>query len=231
MTDLLNTSLNRRAWLGGALAGGTLLAVPGCATLPGFSFTDAIRRVLTLSSERAFARLVEPGGYWDEQVGRVGLGNYIGGRGDVISSILTSALFKDRLEDAFAGFAARGARRAAPIVADTVRVIGIENAVALVRGGPTAATSFLRGEMGNGLVEAMVPEIGEAMRVAREPLVGQLLGSLTGVNVTQVAGDFSDQVNSAIWNEIGFEEAAIRRDPESTNDPVIIGVFGAGSLL
>ena len=59
MTDLLNLPLNRRAWLGGALAGGTLLALPGCASLPGFSFNDAVSRALMLSSERSFARLME----------------------------------------------------------------------------------------------------------------------------------------------------------------------------
>ena len=34
-------------------------------------------------------------------------------------------------------------------VADTIRVIGFENAVDLIRGGPTAATSFLRGIAGS----------------------------------------------------------------------------------
>lgn len=227
MNELIGAKAGRRAFMAG-LSATTLLALPGCATMPRFGFTDAIRRLLTLSSERAFARLTADGGFWDQQVAEIGLANLLGTRGDVLSSILTSGLFKSRLNDAFADIAIEGAYRAAPVVADAVRVIGIENAIALVRGGPTAATGFLRGELGGQLIEVMVPEIGDAMRVARDPLVGQALSALTGVNVGQVASTFGSRVNDVIWTEIGREESAIRADPRSTNDPVIIGVFGTG---
>lgn len=221
---------SRRAFIGGTLASGALL-LPGCSTLGGFSFTDAIRRLLYLSSERAFTRLTAPGGFWDEQVGTLGLDNLLGTRGNVVASILTSTLFKDRLEGAFADIAIEGAERAAPLVADAVRVIGIQNAIALVNGGPTAATSFLRQDLGTTLVEAMVPELGDAMRIASEPLVGELLAGLTGIDVGGVARNFSGQIDDAIWQEMGVEEAAIRSNPRATNDPLLIGVFGAGSLL
>lgn len=230
MTDFIRHCTPRRAFLVGASATG-LVALSGCSTLGGFGFVDAIRRVLTLSSERAFARMIGDGGYWDNAVGQLGLGNALGTRGDVLSNILTSTLFKDRLESAFADIAEEGAARAAPLVADTVRTIGIENAVALVRGGPTAATQFLRGNMGRTLVETMVPEVGSAMRLAQEPLVGRLLTSVTGIDVGGIAQNLSTSVDNAIWQEIGIEESAIRADPGSTNDPLIMGVFGAGGLL
>jgi len=227
MNELIEIKPGRRAFMVG-LSAATLLALPGCATLPGFGFTDGIRRLLTLSSERAFARLTADGGFWDDQVAQIGLANLLGTRGDVLSSILTSSLFKSRLNDAFADVAIEGAYRAAPVVADAVRVIGIENAVALVRGGPTAATGFLRNELSGQLVEVMVPEIGDALRVAQDPLVAQALSALTGVNVGQVANTFGTRVNDVIWTEIGREEALIRENPRSTNDPLIIGVFGTG---
>jgi hypothetical protein len=207
--------LGRRAFVGGSMAGALLLA-SGCATTGyGLSFTDAIRRLLLLSSERAFARLTAPGGYWDQQVATLDFASVFGARGNVMAAILTSGLFNSRLEDAFADVAIRGAERAARIVADTVRVIGFSAAEALVRGGPTAATMFLRGEMGDRLVEAMVPELGQAIRV----------------DVGGVAARFSATVNDAIWTEIGVEETAIRRDPRATRDPLLIGVFGVASRL
>ncbi len=235
MTDLTTSAtssgiMGRRAFMGGALASSALL-LPACQSFGGFSLTDAIRRLLYLSSERAFARLTAPGGFWDEQVGALGLSNMIGSRGGVVASILTSSLFKDRLEDAFADIAIEGAERAAPIVADAVRVIGIQNAIALVNGGPTAATAFLRDDLGVTLVEAMVPELGEAMRFASEPLVGELLTGLTGIDVGGVARNVATQVDNAIWQEMGFEESAIRRNPQATNDPLLISVFGAGAVL
>ena len=231
MSRFLTEATSRRSMLGGLAAGGAMLALPACSTIPGFSFTEAIRRMLLLSSERAFARLTAPDGYWDQQVSRVGLSDLLGTRGDVLSRILTSALFKSRLEDAFADIAIEGSYRAAPVVADAVRTIGFANAVELVRGGPRAATEFLQGEMGGRLIEVMIPELGEAIRVASDPLVGQLIDAATGSNVSGIANRLAGNVNASIWTEMGAEEAAIRANPRETRDPVIIGVFGAGNAF
>ncbi|QWC56039.1 DUF4197 family protein [Erythrobacter sp. 3-20A1M] len=233
MTGLLTKATQRRAFMGGAMTatGGLLLA--GCATSPfgRYGLTDAVRELLFLSSDRAFARLTAPGGFWDKQVATVGLDRLLGARGNVLASILTSALFKARLQDAFAQFALDASARAAPVVTDAVRVIGIRGAVDLITGGPTAATSFLRADLGNGLIEAMVPELAQAMRVSREPLVDRALSSLTGVDVAGVANRVAGSVNDAIWTEIGREEAAIRADPASTRNPAIIAVFGGAQAL
>jgi len=231
MTEFATTNTSRRKFLAGIGATGAVLTLPGCESMGGFSLVDAVRRLLYLSSERAFARLTAPGGFWDEQVAAIGLSDMLGTRGGVVSSILTSTLFRDRLQGTFADIAIEGAERAAPIVTDAVRVIGIQNALALINGGPTAATGFLRDSMGETLVEAMVPELGQAMRVTSEPLVAELLAGLTGIDVAGVAQNVSTTVDNAIWTEMGVEEAAIRANPRATNDPLLIGVLGGGSLL
>ncbi|MCZ8369012.1 MAG: DUF4197 domain-containing protein [Porphyrobacter sp.] len=222
----------RRSLLAGAAGGAALLLLPGCTTMGGgFSMVEAVRRLLLLASENAFARLTAPGGFWDEQVARIGLGNVLGSRGDVLSRILTSALVKDRLEERFATFAIDASFRAAPVVTDAIRVIGFENAIALVRGGPDAASGYLRQEVGTTLLDAVVPELGDAIRLSRDPLIGEALGALTGVNVAGVADRLGREVDNAIWGEIAREEAAIRADPQSTRDPLLIGVFGVGSRI
>lgn len=228
MTDILVRPTGRRAFLGGLSLGGAALALPACTSLGGFGLVDAVQRILFLSSERAFGRMLQSNGFWDEQVAQLGLNNLLGTRGDVLSRILTSALFKNRLQNAFGDIAYEGAERAAPLVTDAVRTIGIQNAIDLVRGGPTAATAFLRRSMGRALIEAMVPELGTAMRVASDPLVGELINGLTGVDLSGATTRFADNIDNTIWREIGNEEAAIRRDPAATRDPLIIGVFGAG---
>src|SRR5690606_29530913 len=149
---LPNPIHSRRTFVAGSLAATAALALPGCATTEPISYTEAIRRLLVLSSENAFLRLTAPGGYWDQQVAQVGLERFFGTRGNVLTNILTSSLFKDRLEGVVAGIAVDASYRAAPIVADTVRTIGLANAAALIRGGPTAASAFLRQEMGERLV-------------------------------------------------------------------------------
>ena len=232
MTVLTNLNPTRRALLGGAAGGAALLVLPGCASIGGgFSMEEAVRRLLLLASDNAFARLTAPGGFWDEQVARIGLEQFLGARGNTLSRILTSSLFKDRLEERFAQFAIDASFRAAPVVTDAVRVIGFANAIELVRGGPSAASTFLRAEMGTALVDAVVPELGEAIRLAEDPLVGQAVAALTGVDVGGVASRIGREVDDAIWGEIAREEAAIRADPQATRDPLLIAVFGTARAV
>jgi hypothetical protein len=222
----------RRSLLAGAAGGATLLLLPGCASMGGgFSMVEAVRRLLLLASENAFARLTAPGGFWDEQVTQLGLANLMGTRGDVLSRILTSALVKDRLEERFATFAIDASFRAAPVVTDAIQMIGFDNAIALVRGGPDAASTFLRGEVGPALIDAVVPELGDAIRLSRDPLIGQALSALTGVDAAGVADRVGRAVDDAVWTEIAREEAAIRANPQATRDPLLIGVFGVGQRI
>ena len=227
----MTSVLPRRRFVFGSLAAATALTLPGCASYGGISFTEAIRRLLLASSEQAFVRMTAPGGFWDQQVAQLGLENFFGTRGNVLANILTSALLKSRLEGVVADIAVDASYRAAPIVADTVRTIGFANAVALVRGGPTAASGFLRQEMGERLVLAMLPQIGDAIRIAEDPLMGQLLSGLTGVDFSAMTRNFAAEVDEVIWGEIAREEAAIRADPGRTRDPLLISVFGAGNAF
>ena len=149
----------------------------------------------------------------------------------MLSGLLTSALLKGRLEGAFADIAVAGSNRAAPIVADAVRTIGFANTIDLVRGGPSAATDALRGQLGGRLITEMVPELGEAMRIASDPVIGQLLNAATGSDISGITQRLAGNVDDAIWSEMGIEEAAIRANPQATGDPVLIGVFGADKVL
>lgn len=230
--NLTPAGSTRRRLLAGAAGGAAMLLLPGCASYGGaYSLEEAVRRMLLLASENAFARLTAPGGYWDEQVARIGLGNLIGTRGDVLSRILTSQLFKQRLEERFASFAVEASFRAAPVVTDAVRVVGLRNAIDLVRGGPGAASAYLRQEVGTALLDAVVPELGEAIRVSRDPLLGEALNALAGVDVAAVADRVGREVDNAIWGEIAREEAAIRADPRATRDPAIMAVFGPARAI
>lgn len=231
MHNEIHEPLARRQILGGGLALSAALTLPACASVPGFSLTETVRRLLLLSSENAFARLTAPNGFWDSQVAQLGLGDMLGSRGNVLTRILTSTLVKEQLEDAFADFAVGASFKAAPIVTDAVRTIGFANAVELVRGGPKAATSALRGELGGRLVDQMVPELGDALRIASNPAVSQLLREVSGADISGIVQGFAGNIDDAIWNEIGNEEALIRSNPQATNDPLLIGVFGLGRAL
>ncbi len=224
--------LDRRQILLAGIAG-TALTLPGCSSIPGFSMTDAIRRLLSLSSQQAFATLLQPGGFYDSNVARIALPDRLGGSAGsgVLGAVLGSSIFRKRLQKELNRAAEKGAERAAPLVADAVRNVSIADAASIVRGGPEAATAFLRGQMGGKLIDAMLPGIGGALKLASNDVVGQAIKSVSGFDVNALASDINTKADNAIWKSIGAEESAIRADPQKTNDPLLISVFGLGSRI
>lgn len=220
------TTTRRHILLSGAAL--LTLALPGCQSMPAFSLTEAIRRLLTLASQNAFALLLQPGGFYDSSVARIALPDRLGGdRGTgILSVVLQSRQFRDRLQRQLNRAAEKGAERAAPLVADAVRNISIEDADALVRGGPQVATAFLRGKMGTALLDSMLPGIADGLRLFDDQVISQAVRSVTGFDVAALAQDITRKADDSIWAAIGLEEANIRADPQRTNDPLLMGVFG-----
>ncbi len=227
MRALSKSMIGRRSVLGG-MAGLGIMALPGCATVQRDSLTEAVRRLLLVASENAFARLTAPGGFYDDAFNRIELPGQYRKSGSAVADFLTSAVFKTRLEKAFGRMAERGADRAAPLVVDAIRLAAIPDAQRVIHGGPTGATEFLRRAMGGSLVEAMVPELGDAIRLTDEPLVAQAIASFTGIdNAGGMARNLAGQVDDRIWNAIGREEAAMRANPGSIRDPMLRHLFSA----
>jgi hypothetical protein len=219
----VNSTFGRRTFLVGTAATG-ILALSGCESLGGFSMTEAIKRLLTMSSKNAFAKLTAPGGFWDSEVARFDLPVLFTG-GGAVQTLLSSGPFKQGLQKQLNLVAEKGAERAAPVVYDAVKKLSIKDAVGIVKGGPTAATSFLRAEMGSALINSMIPGLSDALSVTSDPIMRQAMSALVGVDVGQVAQAVALRADNSIWYQIGAEESAIRANPSSTNDPLLIGVL------
>lgn len=210
------------------MAAAPLLALPACTSMGGFSMTEAVRELLMLSSQQAITKLTAPGGFYDDQVARITLPNQTGNNGNILTRLLTSNLAKDRLTREVNKAAERGAERAAPIIIDVIRNISITDAIAILRGGPTAATALLQRNMGDQLVGAMFPELQDALNLASNPVVAELLRASSGVDIGSLAQDASRQANDAIFRAIGREETNIRANPQQTRNPVLIGALAMG---
>jgi hypothetical protein len=213
--------LSRRSLLA---AGCTLplLALPGCASIPGFGMVDAIRRLLTLSSQRAFARLVQENGFFEDELARVPLPQ----AGAIAGALVRVPFVQTQLLRLMNRAAANAAEVAAPIVYDQIRSMSFGDAVALARGGPTAATDFLERAMGNAIVDAMFPSVGQALRAFDNGVLNQVVRNATGIDFQQLQRHVTESAARGIYRAIGREEAAIRANPRATGDPVIMGVFG-----
>jgi hypothetical protein len=213
--------LSRRSLLA---AGCTLplLALPGCASLPGYGMVDAIRRILTISSQRAFAQLLNENGFFEDELARVPLP----AGGAIAGALLRTPLVQNQLLRLMNRAAANAAEAAAPIVYDSIRSMSFGDAASLVRGGPTAATDFLERSMGNAIVDAMFPGVGNALRTFDNGIINQVVRSATGIDFQGLQRHVTESAARGIYRAIGREEAAIRANPQSTGDPVIMGVFG-----
>lgn len=226
MTDLLS----RRALIGAGCSL-PLLALPGCATLGdfgGFGLEDAIRRLLTVSSQRAFANLLQDNGFFEDDLARVTLPPQLGGAGasSALAALLRTPTVQNQLLRLVNGAAAEAAENAAPIVYDSIRDLTIVDAIGIVRGGSTAATAYLEQSIGDRIVDALFPGVGSALRVLDSGILSQALGAATGINFAGLQQDVTRKTAQGIWRAIGREEAAIRADPRSTGDPVLTSVFG-----
>ncbi len=219
--------LSRRAVIATAAAL-PILALPGCAGGQKFSLVDAIRELLAISAQRAFASLIRENGFLDSSIARIDLPDALGGaRGNrVIAAIFNSDAFRNRLTMQVNRAAEKGAEIAAPMVTQAIQTVGIDNAAEIIRGGPEAATLFLRDRMGPALVTAMVPGIDRGLRLFDNQVVVDALRQATGIDFAGLRDDVSAKASNAIYRAIGREEAAIRANPQATNSPLLIGVFG-----
>jgi hypothetical protein len=221
--------LNRRSLVAAGLAL-PLLALPGCVTRLGdvAGLEDAVRRLLTLSSQRAFARLLDDQGFFRDDVARIDLPPQLGG-GTVTSALaiaLGTRAVRDRLLRVVNDAASAGARHAAPVVADSIRDITIADARAIARGGPNAATDLLARSAGDRIFDAVYPAVGEALRLAENGVIQRVLQVATGINFIGLQADVSRKTAAALYRAVGREEAAIRADPQSSGDPMITALLG-----
>jgi hypothetical protein len=228
VTAAMAPMLSRRSLLSAGLVL-PLLAVPGCATRLGDlpNLEPTIRRLLTLSSQRAFARLLTEEGFFRDDLARIQPPPQLGG--SAVTATLAVALgtraVQDRLLRVVNAAALEGAERAAPVVYDSIRDMAIPDALSIVRGGSTAATDYLARSMGERIFDALFPEIGNALRVAENGVIQRVLSLATGINFPGLQADVTRKTAAAIYRAIGREEAAIRADPNAAGDPALAGLF------
>lgn len=203
--------------------------VAGCTGLGGtLSLDEALRRLLTLSTQRAFARLASQDGFFGDALVQIGLPERLANNraGGVLQRMIQTPVVQGQIVRLVNDAAWDAAERTAPILYDEIRRMSFGDAIAIVRGGPQAATGYLERSIGSSIVDALFPEVGGALRALDGGVLGQLLGAATGVDFTGIQRDVSGAAARAIWGAIGREEAAIRADPRGTGDPVLASVFG-----
>ncbi|WP_423604170.1 DUF4197 domain-containing protein [Sphingomonas sp. MS122] len=219
--------MNRRSLLAG-MAMLPLVAVAGCMAGPGsYTVEEGVRRLLTLSSQRAFDRLIRPGGFYDDQLTRLSMPERPDDRsGAVLAAVLRTNAVRSRIAIALNDLAVDAADRATPVVLDAIRRMTFADALAVLRGGPTAATDLLARETEGAVIDAMYPDFADGLRGDAFEILTAAVAAASGFDLGALARDVSRQAGRAIFLAIGREEAEIRRNPRATRDPVLIALLG-----
>ncbi|WP_343519781.1 DUF4197 domain-containing protein [Sphingomonas sp.] len=220
-------AMNRRGLLAG-MAMLPLVAVAGCMAGPGsYTVEEGVRRLLTLSSQRAFDRLIRPGGFYDDQLTRLTIPERPDDRsGAVLAAVLRTNAVRGRIAIALNDLAVDAADRATPVVLDAIRRMTFADALAVLRGGPTAATDLLARETEGAVIDAMYPDFSDGLRGDAFEILTAAVAAASGFDLGALARDVSRQAGRAIFLAIGREEAEIRRNPRATRDPVLIALLG-----
>ncbi len=219
--DSQDGRIARREVLAGIGAAAVLLALPGAtAWAAGAPSLDAARRLMRVATDRAFAKLAAPNGFWDSPVARFDLPElFVRGRAPV------PAASREQLQRRLNVVAEVGARRAGQVARRTHGLIKREDAAAVIGGDATAGASLLRARVGPRLINVMIPALERALRAERDPVVMAAVAKLSGVELTDVAKAIALKADSAIWYQIGSEEGDIRRNPQGTGDRALIAAF------
>jgi hypothetical protein len=222
---MIHAPLSRRHILGGGALLLPLALLGGCATpLGSYGVEEGVRRLLTLSSQRAFERLIRPGGFYDDQLTRLTLPD-TGGQNNVLAAVLRTNAVRSRIALALNDIAVDAADRATPVVLDSIRGLTLPDAVAVLRGGPTAATDLLAGSARGAVIDALFPQFANGLRSDTTEILSAIVSAQTGIDYTAIARSAADQAGAAIFRAIGREEAAIRADPRRTGDPVLTALL------
>lgn len=125
-------------------------------------------------------------------------------------------------------------KSAAPIFVDAIKSMSIQDAVGILRGTDTAATSYLKGRTTAGLTEAFRPVIEGALQKTDATkywktvfdTYNRLPTSFNKVN-PDLSGYVTEKALTGIFYQVAIEEQKIRKDPAARVTDILKKVFGS----
>jgi len=171
--------------------------------------------------------LMRENGFFDDQIARIALPDALGGAhsSSIVTALLGSGLVRTRLARQLNRAAEQGANAAAPVLAEAIAGLNVDDAAAIIAGGGDRATMLLRAAMGDRLLATMLPDIDRGLRLFDSEIVTEVLRQASGIDFAALRDHVTRKASAGIYAAIAREEAAIRANPQATNDPLLIAVF------
>ena len=130
--------------------------------------------------------------------------------------------------------AEEASKSAAPIFIDAIKQINFQDALGILRGTDTAATSYLRGKTISPLTSAFQPVIDDALQKtgatkywkAVFETYNKLPTTFKKIN-TDLSGYVTEKALSGLFYQVAIEEQQIRKNPAARVNDVLKKVFGS----
>lgn len=201
---------------------------------PSLSSTDVatgLREALTKAGAYATGKLSAKDGFWGDSAVRIPLPGILGDAQKRLKPIGLAAPLDD-LQMRVNRAAEAAMPQASKLVTDAVRSITFEDALAILRGGDTAATDYLRARTETGLRTAFKPHFTEALAgsgalSAVDSAVKRYGGGLVRTDAKTMLTDAAmTGALDGLFYYVAREEQAIRRDPVKRTSDILRKVFG-----
>ncbi len=129
--------------------------------------------------------------------------------------------------------AEEASKSAAPIFVDAIKSMSIQDAVGILRGTDTAATSYLKGRTTASLTEAFRPVIDQALDKTNATkhwkdvfeTYNRLPTTFNKIN-SDLSGYVTERALSGLFYQVALEEKKIRKDPAARVSDILKKVFG-----
>ncbi len=123
-------------------------------------------------------------------------------------------------------------KEASPIFINAIKKMSVQDALGILRGADTAATSYLKKSTSNDLTNAFKPVIENSLRkVDATKYWKDVFTIYNKFTATPVTTDINEYVTSGalkgIFYYVGEEEKKIRKDPAARITSILQKVFGA----
>ena len=130
--------------------------------------------------------------------------------------------------------AEEASKSAAPIFIDAIKQMGFQDALSILRGTDTAATSYLKGRTLPSLTSAFRPVIDEALQKTGATkhwktvfeTYNKLPTTFKKIN-TDLSGYVTEKALTGLFYQVAIEEQQIRKNPAARVNDVLKKVFGS----
>ena len=184
---------------------------------------NSLKEMLGKASDNALDQLAKPGAFSADDAIRIALPGAGGkGMGDLMNMASKAGLTGD-INGALNRAAETAAGQAKPIFRAAIDRVNFKDAVAILRGGDTGATDYLKKTTGGEIKAKLLPLVRSALDQSGVMKQASQLKAF-GMDGSKLTDYVTGKTSDGIFTYVGREETKARQDPLGTGGALLKGL-------